>query len=210
MAEAPRIGAIVLAAGSSSRMGLPKQTLQYQGQSLLMHAARNAIDGGCYPVIVVLGAHKDECARELDSLDVREVFNEEWKTGIASSIRAGVDGLLVADKETAATVILLCDQPHVTANLVSELIDCHRVTGSPIVASAYGESFGVPALFMRDLFRELTQLDGTSGAKQVIKKYVSEAHFIPFPGGEVDVDTPEDFSRLTFTKPRKASLSTLD
>ncbi|MET0649574.1 MAG: nucleotidyltransferase family protein, partial [Pyrinomonadaceae bacterium] len=70
-------------------------------------------------------------------------------------------------------------------------------TGSPVVASTYGGSFGVPALFGRELFAELARLEGAAGAKQVIKRHASEAHFIPFPGGEVDVDTPDDFSRLT-------------
>lgn len=68
--------------------------------------------------------------------------------------------------------------------------------GRPVIASAYGESFGVPALFSRILFAELTQLKGMSGAKEIIKKHASEAHFLPFPEGEVDVDTPQDFSRL--------------
>ena len=64
------------------------------------------------------------------------------------------------------------------------------------MASTYGGSFGVPALFGRTLFAELAQLEGAAGAKQVIKRHASEAQFLPFPCGEVDVDTPDDFSRL--------------
>jgi molybdenum cofactor cytidylyltransferase len=91
---------------------------------------------------------------------------------------------------------MLCDQPHVTAEVISGLVKAHRATGSAIVASMYGGSFGVPALFSRALFAELARLEGAAGAKEVIKRYASETHFLPFHGGEVDVDTPDDFSRL--------------
>ncbi|HEX8128782.1 MAG TPA: nucleotidyltransferase family protein [Pyrinomonadaceae bacterium] len=198
MAESARrgVGAVVLAAGSSSRMGSPKQALQFRGESLLRRAALAALGAGCCPVIVVTGANAELSRRELDGLDVREVLNTLWETGMASSIRAGVEGLVSAAAEVDAAVLLLCDQPHVTADVISGLVAAHRATGSHVVASTYGGSFGVPALFGRTIFAELTRLEGRSGAKQVIKKYASEAHFLPFYGGEVDVDTPDDFSRL--------------
>ncbi len=194
--NAERVGAVVLAAGSSSRMGSPKQTLRFRGESLLGRAAVNALEAGCRPVIVVTGAHAELSRRELEGLDVREVLNPLWETGMASSIRAGVEGLLSADADVDAAVLLLCDQPHVTAEVISEIVGAHRATGSRVVASTYGGSFGVPALFSRALFDELARLEGAAGAKQVIKRHASEAHFLPFPGGEVDVDTPDDFSRL--------------
>jgi len=76
------------------------------------------------------------------------------------------------------------------------LVAAQRATGRPVVASTYGESFGVPAIFGRTIFSELARLEGVAGAKHVIKRFASEAHFLPFYGGEVDVDTPDDFSRL--------------
>ncbi|HEY0101606.1 MAG TPA: nucleotidyltransferase family protein [Pyrinomonadaceae bacterium] len=191
------IGAVVLAAGSSSRMGSPKQTLQFRGESLLRRAALAALGAGCSPVVVVTGAHARLSRRELHGLDVREVLNNLWETGMASSIRAGVEGVAGANPAVDAAVLMLCDQPHVTAEIISALIAAHRATGSHVVASTYGGSFGVPALFSRALFAELAQLEGADGAKQVIKRHASEAHFLPFPRGEVDVDTPDDFSRLT-------------
>jgi molybdenum cofactor cytidylyltransferase len=190
------VGAVILAAGSSSRMGRPKQTLQYRGQSLLRRAALAALGAGCRPVIVVTGANAEPSRRELDGLDVREVFNQRWETGMASSVRAGVEGLVGAAPDAAAAVFMLCDQPHVTAEVISGLVAAHRAGGWPVVASTYGGSFGVPALFSRALFAELARLEGGAGAKQVIKRHASEAHFLPFLSGEVDVDTPEDFSRL--------------
>jgi molybdenum cofactor cytidylyltransferase len=147
-------------------------------------------------VVVVTGAYAELSRRELDGLDVREVLNTSWETGMASSIRAGIEGLLGTEPDAGAAVLLLCDQPHVTADFISCLVAAHRANGRRVVASTYGGSFGVPALFSRTLFDELTRLEGMSGAKQVIKRYYAEAHFLPFRDGEVDVDTPADLSRL--------------
>lgn len=177
-------------------MGVPKQTLQFRGESLLRRAAFAALGAGCRPVIVVTGAHAEQSRVELRGLHVLEVVNDLWETGMASSVRAGVEGLVGAEPEAAAVVLLLCDQPHVNAEVINGLVAAYRTTGSPVVASVYGESFGVPALFDRALFAELTRLEGAAGAKQVIKRHAAEAHFLPFRGGEVDVDTPDDLSRL--------------
>jgi molybdenum cofactor cytidylyltransferase len=190
------VGAVILAAGASSRMGRPKQTLQYRGESLLRRAVLAALGAGCNPVMVVTGAHAEMSRRELEGLDVREVLNPDWETGMASSVQAGIERLVGADASAEAAVLMLCDQPHVTAEVVSGLVAAHRATGRAVVASEYDGSFGVPALFVRSLFAELARLEGKAGAKQVIKRHASEAHFLPFAGGEVDVDTPDDFSRL--------------
>src|SRR5215210_5943542 len=93
------VGAVILAAGSSSRMGSPKQTLQFRGQSLLRRAALAALDAGCRPVVVVTGAHAERCRHELYGLDVQEVFNASWETGMASSVRAGIEGLINSDAD---------------------------------------------------------------------------------------------------------------
>ncbi len=194
--DAARVGAVILAAGSSSRMGSPKQILQFQGESLLRHAVLAALGAGCDPVVVVTGANAELSRRELNGLAVRERVNTLWETGMASSIRTGIEALAGVDLAPGAAVFLVCDQPHVTAEILCGLIGAHRATGRPVVASTYGEGFGVPALFSSALFPELMRLEGEMGAKQVIKKYASQAHFLPFPEGEVDMDTPHDFSRL--------------
>ena len=192
-----RVGAVILAAGSSSRMGRPKQTLQFQGESLIRRAVLAALGAGCSPVVVVTGANAELMRSELEGLDVREVLNSLWETGMASSIRVGVERLVGVAADTDAAVVMLCDQPHVTAQVISDIIAAYRATGKTIVASTYGRSFGVPALFSRKFFAELEQLEGAAGAKQVIHRHASLAHFLAFPCGEVDVDTPDDFSRLT-------------
>ena len=190
------IGAVVLAAGSASRMGRPKQTLQFRGQSLLRRAALAALEGGCSPVIVVTGAHAELSRRELDGFQVRLVFNPHWETGMASSIRVGLRGVLAANPTATGAVFLLCDQPHVTADIISRLTEAHRLTESQIVACSYGGGFGVPALFAAVFFPALARLEDSAGAKHLIDQHAADAYFLPFPAGEVDLDTPDDVSRL--------------
>ena len=189
-----KVGAVVLAAGASTRMGTPKQLLRFEGQTLLKRSALAALEAGCHPVVVVTGANAARAGEELLGLDVLEVENELWETGMASSVRAGIGAVVESDAD--AVVFMLCDQPHVTSEIIAALIEAHRATGRVVVASEYGGGFGVPALFGRSLFDELVRLEGAAGAKQVIKSHAREAHFISFPEGETDVDTPEDFARL--------------
>lgn len=190
------IGAVILAAGASSRMGEPKQLLPFRGESLLRRAARAAQDAGCRPIVVVTGAHAESMRRELEGLDVREVWNPRWEMGMGSSIRAGIEALAGSDQDMDAAVFMLCDQPHVTGQVVARLAEAHRETGKHVIASSYGGNPGVPALFGRSLFPELTRLKGATGAKQVLRRHASEACLIPFSEGEIDIDTPDDYSRL--------------
>jgi molybdenum cofactor cytidylyltransferase len=193
------VGAVILAAGSSSRMGRPKQLLRFGGETLLRRAALSALGAGCGPVVVVTGAHAEQTREELRGLDVREVENQSWETGMGSSVRVGIGALLESHAEASAVVLMLCDQPYVNADVIASLVAAHRATRRAVVASQYGGGFGVPALFDPTLFDELARLDAQAGAKQVIKRHASQAHFVPFPGGEFDVDTPEDFARLLST-----------
>ena len=196
-----KIGAIILAAGGSTRMGSPKQLLKFEGTTLLRRAVSSAMDAGCDPVIVVTGSASEEVRGELDGLDVHEIFNAEWQTGMASSIKVGIGEIKRADPEVGAVVIMVCDQPHVTAELMRLLIAAHRARTKSIVASKYGEDFGVPALFDKKHLDELNELEGDRGAKAIIKKHAEDAEFVDFPEGVIDVDTPDDLRRLTSTNP---------
>lgn len=194
--ESQRIGAVILAAGASSRMGKPKQLLEFGGQTLLKRAALAAQKAGCKPAVVVTGAHSEELEKELRELNLQTVNNLEWESGIGSSIRAGVQAIVEGNDKITALVLMLCDQPFVTSDVLRGLITAHRETGREIVASSYGETIGVPALFSRAFFPELVRLENDAGAKQVIQRHFAEAHLLPFSQGEIDVDTPADFDRL--------------
>lgn len=178
-------------------MGSPKQILRFEGQSLLRRTTLAALGAQCRPVIAVTGAHVEMVRRELDGLDVREAFNARWESGMASSIRTGIEALLRIDPATAAVILTVCDQPHVTAGVLAALADIYRRTDAPLVASSYGGSVGVPALFSRQLFRDLACIDGGGGAKQVIAAHAADARYLSFDCGAIDIDTPEDFARVT-------------
>jgi molybdenum cofactor cytidylyltransferase len=201
MTNTKRIGAIILAAGGSTRMGGPKQLLKFEGTTLLRRAASSAIEAGCDPVIVVTGSASKDVSGEIAGLDVHEIFNAEWPTGMASSIKVGIEEITRIEAVLDAVVIMVCDQPHVTAGLMSLLITAYRSTKKSIVASTYGEDFGVPALFDKKHFAELAELEGDRGAKAIIKKHAPDAEFVDFPEGVIDVDTVEDFTKLTSGNP---------
>ena len=190
------IGAVILAAGPSTRMGTPKQLLEFDGKTLLRRAALVALEASCRPVIVVTGANAAASRESLRELDVREIENQQWQSGISSSVRAGIEELVTVSPEAKAAVMMLCDQPLVTPEIILGLISTHRETNCSIVASRYANSYGVPALFNHTHFAELRELKGDQGAKAIITRHLHQAHLLPFPDGDIDIDTPDDFERL--------------
>jgi len=191
------VAAVVLAAGGSTRMGRPKPLLPWGGRSLLRHAVGVALDAGCEPVVVVLGAAADRLRAELDGIPVVTAENPDWELGPGTSVRAGVDAVGPAD----AVVFLACDQPLVDAVHVRRLIDARRASGRPMAASEYAGSAGVPALFARECFPDLRALPAGSGAKQLLARRPDLVAVVPFPAGTVDLDTPEDYERFTREQP---------
>src|SRR5207302_6083460 len=161
------IGAVILAAGASTRMSIPKQLLQFRGQAFLRRAASVALEVGCQPVVVVTGANAAACRESLRGLDVLEAENQQWESGMSSSVRVGIEALVTPNPRIAAVVLMLCDQPFVTREIIAQLVAAHLETGRSIIASRYGGSYGVPALFAKVYFAELATLEGATGAKQV-------------------------------------------
>jgi molybdenum cofactor cytidylyltransferase len=190
------IGAIILAAGPSTRMGTPKQLLEFGGKTLLRRAVLVALQASCAPVIVVTGANAAISRESLRELDVREIENQQWPSGMSSSVRTGIEELVRVNPASNAAVMVLCDQPLVTPEIILGLIGAYRETNCSIVASRYANSYGVPALFGRTHFSELRELKGDQGAKQIIKRHLRRAHLLSFPDSYIDIDTPDDFARL--------------
>jgi len=190
------IGLIILAAGASTRMGTPKQLLTHRGQTLVRRAADAALASVCRPVVVVLGAYANQVSVELRELPVRVTMNQRWNEGMSSSIQNGLKTLRDESPEASGVVIMLCDQPFVSAAIINQLVEAHRQTGNSIVASAYGKTRGVPVLFGRKLFAELVALKAGEGARQLIANQASKVVTIYFPQGAFDVDTPLDYERL--------------
>lgn len=186
-----RTAILILAAGSSSRLGLPKQLLQLDQRSLLRSIAETAI--GLHPaeVIVVLGFESDRMKHELDGLPVRIVLNQIWQEGIASSITKGIGAI---PPSIEAALIALCDQPFIPSSHFSRLIAACSAE-HPIAATAYETVPGVPSCFHRSVFPELLELAGESGAKQIILKRRQEVVTLSCPEAIVDIDTMADYRK---------------
>ncbi len=190
----PKVGAILLAAGGSSRLGRPKQLLNFQGKTLLRISAESLAETLCRPIIVVLGAEIERSTSELNGLPLNICENEKWQSGMSSSIKAGVSQILDIDSEIEAVVITLCDQPHVTSDDIARLISTFIDSRSPIVAARYNDTIGVPALFAREMFDKLTQLSGDKGARELIRNYPESVLTIPMENAAIDIDTPDDIA----------------
>jgi molybdenum cofactor cytidylyltransferase len=204
------VGAVILAAGGSSRLGQPKQLLMFRGEPLLCRAVRAAAEAGCKPILVVIGEINEVMRQTVAMRDSRIasfreqkvvvgptptlVENSEWRRGIGTSIRRGLEQL---PEDVQAVVLLTCDQPFVDGLIVRQLIAAHEETGEPIVASSYANTLGVPALFDRSCFDELLALPDDSGAKAFIVSRLDDVATIAFEAGAIDIDTPADFQRLT-------------
>jgi molybdenum cofactor cytidylyltransferase len=188
-------GLIILAAGQSSRMGKPKQQLQYQGTSLLQHSVNIALQSPYRPVIVVLGAFADDIVPTIPPKPIDVIINTQWEEGMSSSIRAGIDYLQKTPGITNA-LIMLCDQPHVNSKLLTDIVRIKNQSGKGIVACAYNNTIGVPVLFDQKYFPELLLLTGQEGAKKLLTAHPNDIETVPFPLGAVDIDTVGDYEGL--------------
>lgn len=185
-------GLILLAAGNSSRLGRPKQLVQYEGKSLLRRAAEAALASQCVPVIVVLGAEESACCEVLKGLAVQIVVNSDWPQGLSTSIRVGIQTLEKSPYKVSAAVFSVCDQPALSREIFDALCDQHRRSGAKIAAAEYAGRLGVPALFAAKYFTRLKSLSGDEGARHLLRENTASIARVPFPGGELDVDTPAD------------------
>jgi len=195
------VAAVILAAGASKRFGRPKQLLQYEGHSLLRRAGEALAGSACRPIVAVLGASSVLCADELRGLPVHLTETAAWMEGMGASLRTGIEAVSALAPDAAAAVVALCDQPFLSPQIVDALVRRYRESGAPIVASAYADALGVPALFDRSLFGHLLSLRGDGGARRIIARWEGEIEAVSFPEGNIDIDTPQDFSVLQASLP---------
>ena len=193
-ADRPRVAAIILAAGASTRMGRPKLLLTHQGIPLVRRAVETAAGGGCTDVVVVLGANDDQYRPQLQGTPARLLRNPEFSQGMSSSIRVGIEALA---EDTQAAIIMLADQPFIDRGVIERLINTYVTSEARIVACAYDGVHGAPVLFDRALFLELLLLEGDQGARHVLTIYPRNVTTIEIsPNTATDIDTPEDARRL--------------
>lgn len=184
------VAALVLAAGSSSRLGRPKQLEQWGDTTLLGHVMERTSKFPVDEVWVVLGSHVDEILAAVDLGDAGVIENPEWEEGIASSIRVGLDALLQSSRCEVA-LIVLGDQPSVSDEVVEELLVSHRKASEPVSVPKYRYSRGNPVAVDRSLWPRLMSLEGDDGAGrlwQAHPEWVNEVWFSELAPRDVDTD----------------------
>lgn len=191
------VAGIILAAGESRRFGQPKQLLDWKGQPFVRAVARTALESGLSPVIVVTGANAEQIELVVKDLDVMVTRNEEWKSGQASSIRAGVRALT---RNAGAAIFLLADQPQVNPSILRALAEKHAEGLYPIVAPMVMDRRANPVLFDRVTFPDLLLLEGDVGGRSIFHRHRVE--YLAWHDDHLllDVDTPEMYQRLISDK----------
>jgi molybdenum cofactor cytidylyltransferase len=187
---------LVLAAGSSRRMGSPKQLLQVRGKPLLELIVGHACDSSLDDVLVVLGAAADEIRGRVDFGRARVLVNPDHAAGMASSLKAGLASL--ADDVDRA-VVILGDQPDVDAALLNRLLELEETSGLPAAALSFNGLLHPPVVLKRELWGDLMTLEGDVGCRAVIRarpELVARLSVETDLAHPVDVDTPADYERL--------------
>jgi len=184
---------IVLAAGAARRFGSPKQLVRVSGRPLLHNTVSNAVEITGGATIVVLGAYAAELAPLLGHTPASVLINREWHEGIGSSIRRGVAAL---PSTCTAVMMVLADQAAVTSQDLQRLVSAWKRQPEYVAAALYSGSTGVPAIFPRSCFGDLSQLRGDRGARRLLQRNPDRVVRVPMNSAALDIDTPEDLLGL--------------
>jgi molybdenum cofactor cytidylyltransferase len=196
-----RFGAVILAAGASTRMGTPKQLIEIDGRPLVIRAVEAALASPAWPVVVVLGANAEKIRPLLSRLPVQIAENPEWAEGMAASIRAGVTTLRHFSRALDGALVALCDQPAFSTATIAELLAAQRATDRSIVAARYSGRHGAPSLFLREHFATLAHLTGEFGARDLLNGDPARVAAVDLPSLALDLDTPADLAALRRASP---------
>lgn len=193
------VGAIVLAAGRSARMGRPKQLLPFSGNILAWQVVNEALKAGLSRVVLVLGYKADEIRAALKSRmrsypRLETIVNEDFDRGMSTSIIAGLSAI---ETTHDYMMILLADMPFIRREVIDLLLARYLVSDKPIGAIKLKKGFGHPVVFHRRVFPELRRLQGDRGARSIIEKYGPKVCLVEPPKAydPFDIDTREDFAK---------------
>jgi molybdenum cofactor cytidylyltransferase len=186
---------VILAAGSSSRMGTSKQLLQVGGETLLERVVTCSLNSKISNVTVVLGSNSEIHSRVLKNKRVQVLVNPDWALGVGNTIKFSLKKLLENNINVQGVMFMVCDQPHISTVHLNNIID-RFIEESPVaVASQYKGTYGVPAIFDRIAFSNLLSISDQAGAKTVLQNWEGDLRLVSFNGGEIDLDTPEEYKQ---------------
>jgi molybdenum cofactor cytidylyltransferase len=183
--------AVILAAGEAKRFGEgPKVTLQFQGKPLIRHLIDKAIEAEFDEIVVVLGAFAEEINQKISDLPIKIVFNDDWQTGISSSIQRGIESL---HPGCGSVMLMQADQPATPLELINKMIECHQKNRDRIIAPWHDGHWATPVLFDREMFEALKALKGDVGGRVLFKDHTVTPVEWPDPMAFKDIDTLEDY-----------------
>ncbi len=189
-----KTGIIILAAGSSSRMGEPKQLMKFKSKTFLQHIVEESKEANLNPVICVTGFQSDQISKTISGMNVTIVYNGQWSEGMGTGISAGITEAMLSDVDSV--ILAVSDQPYVSSGLFAKMLTMKDKSGKGIVASSYAGTLGTPVLFDKEYFNQLKSLDGNQGAKNIVHMNMSDVCTVQFEKGSIDIDTKEDYEKL--------------
>ena len=190
--------ALVLAAGEGSRLGRPKALVRLDGELLVERSVHVGREAGCDPVVVVLGASARDVAQEADLEGALVLVNDAWPQGMGSSLRVGLRALKEIGVEHA--VVLLVDQPAVTADIVRRVADA---PDAPAVAASYGGRAGNPVRLRASIWDDVcAAAAGDVGARAWMRQHPNDVQVVACDdlGSDEDIDTADDLARFSTTR----------
>jgi molybdenum cofactor cytidylyltransferase len=189
-----RTAIVILAAGGSRRLGQPKQLLSVLGEPMLRRVVRMAGEASPDHLIVVLGSGAYDCVPVIKDYGADIVVNPFWESGLAGSIRIGVER--AEEQDADSILLLLADQPWLNSEVIRRFLD--RINGQTdiIIAARYAGILGAPMMFGSDWFPQLKNLEGDQGARNLVSNQGDRVEVIDWSEGALDVDTPEDLASL--------------
>jgi len=194
--KSKNIATLIMAAGSSSRMGTPKQLLSWKDTTLIENVMSNVLQLEPSKSIIVLGANSEQITPKIEPHPVEIIHNPDWNNGLGNSIAFGVN-YIQNNYKVDGVLIILADQPLIDTSYLKGMIISFEAGKNQIIATQYdNEKLGVPALFDKYYFEELSAIDGDKGAKSILEKYSDQVITTQFETNVFDVDTKEDYKKL--------------
>ncbi|AXT21166.1 nucleotidyltransferase family protein [Flavobacteriaceae bacterium AU392] len=196
MTKTPNIAILILAAGASNRMGIPKQLLPWKHTTLLEHTIETVLELNIEHTFVVLGANIKLMSSKIKSYPIEIIHNINWQNGLGSSIASGAKYIRSLKKTFDGILIVLADQPFIDVTHLNTLIESFLNKKHKIITTSYNKyKEGVPAIFDAVYFKELSNLNNDFGAKELIENEKTNSVMIS-EDKLTDIDTKDDYNRL--------------